>query len=90
MVITLDNARYHHAKMLADFLQNYLMTLSLDFLPPYSPELNMIERVWKLLRKLSTHNQYFANLEDLVLAVSSQVDLWLKPNPILAKLCRII
>ena len=90
MVVTLDNARYHHTQMLADLLRDYFMTLSLDFLPPYSPELNMIKRVWKLLRRLATHNQYFENLEVLVLAVSSQVDLWRKPNPILTKLCRII
>jgi transposase len=62
----------------------------LDFLPPYSPELNSIERVWKLLRRLCLHNQYFETLDDLVYSVSHQVDLWACPNPILDKLCRII
>jgi len=34
----------------------------LEFLSPYSPELNPIERVWKLIRRLATHNQYFQTL----------------------------
>jgi hypothetical protein len=64
--------------------------LSLSFLPPYSPELNPIERVWKLARKLCTHNQYFPVLADLVTAVSAQLELWRQPNPVLARLCGII
>ena len=34
---------------------------ALEFLPPYSPELNPIERVWKLARRRATHNRYFFN-----------------------------
>jgi len=41
------------------------------YLPPYSPELNPIERVWKLTRRLATHNRYFAHVEELELAVES-------------------
>lgn len=89
MVVILDNARYHHATMLDSFLETHKDHLMLDFLPPYSPELNPIERIWKLTRKLCTHNQYFHSLEDLVKAVSSQLDLWNKPNDLLAKLCCI-
>jgi transposase len=31
--------------------------MALDFLPPYSPELNPVERVWKLTRRLCLHTQ---------------------------------
>jgi len=52
MVIVLDNARFHHAKALARWLGKRSRYFQLDFLPPYSPELNHIERVWKLVRRL--------------------------------------
>lgn len=90
LVLVLDNARYHHATLLRPYLTEKRHLLSLSFLPPYSPALNPIERVWKLARKLCTHNQYFPLLADLVTAVSAQLELWRKPNPVLARLCGII
>lgn len=90
LVLVLDNARYHHATLLRPYLTETRHLLSLSFLPPYSPALNPIERVWKLARKLCTHNQYFPLLADLVTAVSAQLELWRKPNPVLARLCGII
>ena len=44
---------------------------TLDFLPPYSPDLNPIERVWKLTRRLCLHNVYFPKL-DQVCAIAEQ------------------
>ena len=38
-----DNARYHHAKMLQPWLEYIFDVLELFFLPPYSPDLNVIE-----------------------------------------------
>ena len=89
MVIILDNAKYHHAVLLHPFLKKHRRTLSLEFLPAYSPELNPIERVWKLTRKLCTHNTYFDRLDDLVEAVARQHLLWAEPNETLRKLCCI-
>lgn len=89
MVLILDNARYHHARSLRPFLDARRAWVRLDFLPPYSPDLNPIERVWKLARKLATHNEYFPKLENLTAAVSTQMEAWKKPNAILRKLCCI-
>jgi transposase len=89
IVIILDNARYHHATLLKPFLQKYRKRLKLEFLPPYSPELNPIERVWKLTRRLCTHNEYFPNLTALQEAVSGRLSMWEKPNEVLRKLCCI-
>jgi transposase len=89
MVILLDNARYHHATLITPFLQQYRKRLRLEFLPPYSPELNPIERVWKLTRRLCTHNEYFPNLTALQAAVSDRLSMWEKPNDVLRKLCCI-
>ncbi len=89
LVLILDNARYHHARILKPFLREHRQVLRLDYLPPYSPELNPIERVWKLTRRLCTHNQYFPELQDLVEAVSQQMAAWQKPNSTLLRLCGI-
>jgi len=89
IVIILDNAKYHHANLLKPFLQKYRKRLRLEFLPSYSPELNPIERVWKLTRRLCTHNEYFPNLTALQEAVSGQLTIWGKPNAVLRKLCCI-
>jgi transposase len=59
MIVVLDNARYHHPRLLADFLHRHARQLRLLFLPPYRPQLAPIERVWKPARRLATHNRYF-------------------------------
>jgi len=89
MVVVVDNARWHHARLLKPWLKEHKKTMWLDFLPPYSPELNAIERVWKLTRRLCTHNRYFPTLEELVEIVFDQFDEWYKPNQILHRLCAI-
>lgn len=90
MVLVLDNAKYHHARSLAPLLQRYRKVLTLLYLPPYSPQLNTIERLWKLARRLATHNRYFATLEALIEAVSIQFRRWRRPNAVLRRLCCII
>jgi transposase len=82
-VVILDNAGYHTR-------HHGPGHLSLDFLPPYSPELNPIERVWKLLRKLRIHNQYFETLDRLLREVTEQLSAWARPNNVLRRLCCII
>ena len=89
MVLILDNARYHHAKLLPPLLRKHRNNLALLFLPPYSPQLAPIERVWKLTRRLATHNRYFASLNDLLIAVELCFDRWQKPNSVLRRLCGI-
>jgi len=69
MFVVVDNAHWYHAKALAPWLKRNRKVLRFDFLPPYSPELNHIERVWKLTRRLCTHNRYFEVLEELVATV---------------------
>lgn len=54
-VIHLDNARYQHARMLKEWIQMKQetegVTFQLKHVPAYSPNLNLIERMWKFLRK---------------------------------------
>lgn len=81
-VLILDNAAYHRQPTIPE-------SLTLDHLPPYSPEFNPIERVWKLLRRLRIHNVYFDTLDRLTEEVTAQLIEWAKPNPILRRLCCI-
>lgn len=81
-LLILDNASYHRHPAVPD-------SLILDYLPPYSPELNPIERVWKLLRRLRVHNVYFETLERLADEVSAQLREWSSPNSVLRRLCCI-
>lgn len=87
MIVIVDNARWHHAKALQPWLQQHHDCIQLDFLPPYSPDLNPVERVWKLTRRLCTHNRYFPGLEDLINVVTEQFESWEKPNNMLHRLC---
>jgi transposase len=90
VIILSDNARYHHAKLHAEWRQHCANKFSLLFLPPYSPNLNPIERVWKLTRRLVIHNRYFERIEQVSEAVETIFAAWKKPNMILKKLCAII
>jgi transposase len=89
LVLVLDNAKYHHARALQPWLVQQRTRLTLLFLPPYSPELNPIERVWKLTRRLATHNRHFPTLEDIMTAVTERFCLWAKPSRQLIQLCAI-
>jgi len=89
-LLVLDNAKYHHARLLQPWLHTHRKVLTLMFLPPYSPELNPIERVWKLTRWLATRNRHFPTLGHVVEAVQERFNLWAKPNRQMARLCAII
>jgi transposase len=89
VVVIIDNAKYHHAKLHANWRQEREGRFRLDFLPPYSPELNPIERVWKRTRRNCLHNVYFPKLAGVVEEVEEQFAEWSEPNFELARLCRI-
>ena len=89
MVVVLDNARYHHAKLLKPLLKAHRAHLQLLFLQPYGPQLAPIDRVWKLTRRLATHNLYFSSLDELLAAVEGCFEQWKKPNRVLQRLCGI-
>lgn len=85
-----DNVRYHHAKLHKGWREKAADRFALEFLPPYSPDLNPSERIWKLTRRLATHNRYFPELDDIVEAVESTFHPWRNGNDTLRKLCAII
>ncbi|WP_176524826.1 transposase [Bacillus thuringiensis] len=69
----LDNARYHHAKLLKSFLRENNRRLTLLFLPPYSPNLNMIERVWEVMKENVLANCYHETMDHLMDSILSRI-----------------
>ena len=87
IVMFLDNARIHHAKLLKPFLfANPRLTLM--FLPPYSPKLNLIEGFWGWLKDSVINNVFFNNRNEICNAVSGFID-WANSVPfqLIDRLC---
>lgn len=62
LYLILDNARYNYTSQVCD--QAHRSHIILDFLPPYSPNLNPIERLWKFVRKQFFKDKYRATFAD--------------------------
>ena len=57
--IFVDNAPYHHARMVRDWLAQPGRRIELHFIPTYCPHLNPIERLWGLMHRNITHNRCY-------------------------------
>ena len=69
IVVVLDNARYNYAIVTRAFAEkNNIMLL---FLPPYAPNLNLIERLWKFTKKHLVNNTYHEDFTQFVNATDS-------------------
>jgi len=53
-----DNARYYYSRQVQHYLRGHPRLIP-KFLPPYSPNLNLIERLWRLFHQKVTYNQYY-------------------------------
>ncbi len=60
--IICDNARYFRSTLVQEWLENQKV-LQLVFMPPYSPYLNLIERLWKFYKKKTLYNKYHETIE---------------------------
>jgi transposase len=58
--VFLDNARYHHARLVQDWLAQPGRRIRLHFIPAYCPHLNPVERLWGAMHKHVTHNKCYA------------------------------
>ena len=91
--LIMDNAPWHKktARLVSDeALPEYADILeSVVFirLPPYSPDLNPIEQVWRITRRENTHNTFFASISALESTVDSAFAAWADPNAQLRSLC---
>ena len=60
--VILDNARYHYSMIVKEYLKE--SKIKLVFLPAYSPNLNLIERLWRLFKKKIIYNRYYEKFKD--------------------------
>lgn len=88
IIIVLDNVRYHHAKLLKIFLDKH-KKLELLYLPPYSPDLNPIERAWWYMRKKITHNRFIFSLKIRKVRFWQLFSQYQKPNDFMINLCNV-
>ena len=63
-----DNGRFHSTKAVQAWLAAHRDQIEVFWLPPYSPSLNLIERLWGHLKRTVLANVLFASLDDLVAA----------------------
>jgi transposase len=61
VVLVIDNAPWHKGALITTCLHD-MPHLELYRLPSYSPQLQVIERFWKILRRRATHNRLFATV----------------------------
>jgi transposase len=63
-VLILDNAGWHKTQIVQKYIARQ-SNIKVEFIPPYSPELNPIETNWKVTRNRVTKSQFFRRIEDL-------------------------
>ncbi|TLV20682.1 IS630 family transposase, partial [Klebsiella indica] len=66
--VILDGAGYHRSLLVKDWAE--VVNIKLHYLPPYSPNLNPIERMWKLMNEHARNNRYFSNSREFRDAIS--------------------
>ena len=67
ITLVMDNARYQRCALVMDFARNN--GIELLFLPPYSPNLNLIERLWKFVKKTCLNSKYYADFHAFKTAI---------------------
>lgn len=88
IVMILDNAKIHHAKLVQPFLNKMKYRIELMYLPPYNPELNLIEGLWGWLKSSVINNVFFPTLSKVSIAVQKFIGCINKvPTQIIDRLC---
>jgi transposase len=72
VTLVLDNARYQHCDLVRQLAKS--LGIELLFLPAYSPNLNLIERVWKFVKKECLASRYLPSFADFTRAIDTCLD----------------
>lgn len=68
ITLVLDNARYQKCKIVWRLAE--ALDIELLYIPPYSPNLNLIERLWKFVKKKCLYSKYYSDFIDFKNAIS--------------------
>ena len=71
ITLVLDNARYQKCILVKGIAEK--LGIELLYLPPYSPNLNLIERLWKLVKKKCLYGKYYEEFPQFVESISNFV-----------------
>jgi transposase len=85
ITLVLDNARYQHCRLIIELAAE--LGIELLFLPAYSPNLNLIERLWKFVKKECLYSKYYKTFADFKKTITDcLVDTQSKHKPALTNL----
>lgn len=76
IILVQDGAPYHTSKAMKIFFKKYQHRITVYQLPTFSPDYNPIEKLWKKIKQVGTHLQYFPTFESLVLKVEDMLELF--------------
>ncbi|KOR28161.1 transposase, partial [Achromatium sp. WMS3] len=68
IVLIMDNARYQKCKLVFELAD--VLNIELLYLPSYSPNLNIIERLWKFIKNKCLYSKYYSDFETFKTAIS--------------------
>ena len=72
ITIVLDNARYQKCRVVTVLAET--LNIELLYLPSYSPHLNLIERLWRFVRKQCLYSKYYDNFDDFKTAIETCIE----------------
>jgi len=72
ITLVLDNARYQKCKVVMELAAS--LHIELLYLPPYSPNLNLIERLWKFVKQQCLYSTYYADFAQFKAAIAECLD----------------
>jgi transposase len=85
ITLVLDNARYQHCRLIIELAAE--LGIELLFLPAYSPNLNLIERLWKFVKKECLYSKYYKTFADFKKTITDcLVDTQTQHKPALTSL----
>ncbi len=87
VVVVIDNAAWHRGAPIREVLAEH-PHLVLYRLPSYSPHLNVVERLWRVLRRRATHNRLFATMAALRRALRASLCYYQTLRPKVLSLIR--
>jgi DDE superfamily endonuclease len=67
ITLVLDNARYQHCGLVMGLAKS--LDIHLEFLPSYSPNLNLIERLWKFIKKQALYGRHYGTFQEFKAAI---------------------
>jgi len=74
LILVLDNASYHRSPVVKTWWAAQAGRITPFWLPVYSPQLNLIERVWRFLKQKLACHRWWADVDGLVAAATTLLD----------------